>query len=239
MTPGFDARISKYGIEIHTANPLDFKNTITTCGIDKNFETNEPVKEDVGNGYNITCSSNLPRDAEAFSEIKKAIENNNTIKVFGFIEYKTNEITGTNFSGTEHVVLKRITTDKLGVGTGSAKSPEGDTSLKVTLSADKTQAKCEDVITLTATVENNGKNANCILTSTNDNSKTPDDAWNSKPVINGKFEKKTTLMGSNDKDVIYTYGIQCFKDAADKIGVKATDVQITVPKCTAKGEETS
>ncbi|MFA5230394.1 MAG: hypothetical protein WC422_03165 [Candidatus Paceibacterota bacterium] len=134
MTPGFDARISKYGIEIHTANPLDFKNTITTCGIDKNFETNEPVKEDVGNGYNITCSSNLPRDAEAFSEIKKAIENNNTIKVFGFIEYKTNEITGTNFSGTEHVVLKRITTDKLGVGTGSGKqSEEGKTTFDITL----------------------------------------------------------------------------------------------------------
>ncbi|MDD4784523.1 MAG: hypothetical protein PHY32_03100 [Candidatus Pacebacteria bacterium] len=45
-----------------------------------------------------------------------------------------------------------------------------------------------------------------------------------------------TLKGSDKQDVIYTFGIKCFKDANDKVGISAKDVKVTVSKCSTDGK---
>ncbi|MDD4784524.1 MAG: hypothetical protein PHY32_03105 [Candidatus Pacebacteria bacterium] len=94
-----------------------------------------------------------------------AKKENKFIKAVTYVDYKTNEITGSHF-GQEHDERKTVTTDKITIGGGDGSSP-----LTVTLSVDKEKINCNERVTITASVNNK---SNCTLSSSNDLNQSPD-----------------------------------------------------------------
>jgi len=108
---GYDARPIEYGLYIDVYNKDSFGKVSIPCG----STLQENADRDIVNASetrNPTCDPSSLGDK---STILNALNNNQVVRVVGYVDYKTYEITGF-YHGKEHTERLTNTTDKLNIG---------------------------------------------------------------------------------------------------------------------------
>ncbi len=114
---GYDAKPVEYGMYIDIANNSDHGKVMLDCETAKKVKNGTIVKENNTEFEDLTCT--LTDSLK--TQIAYAVTNNQIIRATSYIDYKTNEITGSKY-GTEHIVRKTITSANLTKGTGGGPS---------------------------------------------------------------------------------------------------------------------